>query len=419
MVESRGRAHRSLSAEAALLLACIDTSRTQEEKDALIANLLRRCMDWSRFSRMTMTHRLVSLVCRNLGSGPAPNGVPFEIFAGLRFCYLSNALKSDQSAVELVELMREFDAAGLPALVLKGPALSLMVYGDVSTRDYFDIDILVRRADAVAACELMISAGFRARTYNREAFESGFFRNTSDEFSSDRINRLIDLHWKTRAWYFPFGPDEDRLWSRTERVLLKGYRLRTLGAADHVLFLCAHASKHGWPDLASVADIAGLLRARPDLDLRTLIEEAARLRLRRIVLLGLSLAHRLAGAALPEDILGIIRGHRVVCALREQISAQLLSRLEPPTELRKWMVVLRTLELPRDRLRLLLSLGLTPTGGDHARLGLPRALYPLYYLMRPLRLTGTAIAMMARRVAGLDGRPADGSGETETARAAH
>jgi hypothetical protein len=293
--------------------------------------------------------------------------------------------------------MNQLDGAEVPALVLKGPALALIAYGGISARKYIDIDVLVRERDAAAAAETLIAAGYRGRTYDRQAFESGFFRNTSDEFASERGACLVDLHWKVSDWYFPFGPDEDAMWSRTERVNLKGHALLTLGAGDHLLFLCAHASKHGWPDLLSVADIAALLRSRPSLDLRALIEEAARLHFKRMVLLGLLLAHRLARAALPEDVLGVINKDSAVTALGEGISTRLLAQSGTPSELERWAVVLRTIERPRDRLQVLLSLVLLPTTSDHASLRLPRSLYPLYYLVRPLRLAGRGATMMARR----------------------
>lgn len=386
---------RAQTAEAELLLVSIDAASAPSEKSVRIGDLLRRGLDWTRLTRMTMTHRLVPMVCRNFNS--KPDSIPIEAFAGLRFSYWSNVNSADQCTANLIRLIGQLKAIRLTPLVLKGPALSLLAYGDISTRQYFDLDILVHPFDVVRAAEVLISAGYRGRTYERKAFESGFFRNTSDEFSSESGICLVDLRWKISDWYFPFGPDEHALWSRTETVNLKGHDVRTLGAADHLLFLCAHASKHGWPDLLSVADIAALLRARPALDLRAAIEEAERLHFERMVLVGLLLAHRLAHAALPEDVLALINKDSAVTALGERISARLLAQSEALSELERWSVMLRTIDRPRDRLRVLLSLGLIPTGGDHSRLPLPRSLYPLYYLVRPFRLIGTGAAMMARR----------------------
>jgi hypothetical protein len=62
-----------------------------------------------------------------------------------------------------------------------------------------------------------------------------------------------------------------------------------------------------------------------------------------------------------------------------------------------------------------LSLGLIPTGSDHARMRLPRTLYPLYYVARPLRLAMEAVAMMIRRAARVRAQPADATEDSPRA----
>ena len=382
-----------------------------EERIARLKGLLGQRLDWNRLSRMSLKHRVVPMVCHNLGS--KRGAMPFEAFAGLRFHYLSNADRANRCANDLITLVGLFEAAGVSVLVLKGLALSLVAYGDISTRQSLDIDILVRDRDLVRAAEVLGSAGYQGRTYDRIAFESGFFRNTSDEFGTERGACPIDLRWKISDWYFPFGPEENGLWSRSETVSLKGHELPTLDAADHLLFLCAHASKHGWPDLLSIADIGALLRARPLLDLSALIDEAARLHFKRMVLVGLLLAHRLTHAPLPEDVLGTIEADSAVTALGQRIERRLLAQEEAPSGLERWKVTLGTIERRRDRLGVLLKLGLAPTAADYASVHLPRVLYRLYYLVRPFRLAMTALVTAVHRASSLIIQSTDAIDDTE------
>jgi len=255
----------------------------------------------------------------------------------------------------------------------------------------------VRRSEVVAAADVLARAGFRARTYDRNAFAAGFFRNTSDAFCSADDACLIDLHWKIGDWYFPFGPDDNSLWTNLEKVHWQDYEFTTLGAADHLLLLCAHSAKHGWPNLASIADIATLLNAHPELDPIALMDEATRLGFRRVFLVGMLMASKLARAPLTESIMAAIRSERGVVQLAQLFSTSLIDRSEPPTASAKWIAMLRTIGRPRDRLCLLLKLCLTPTGGDRAWLSLPPALYPFYYLIRPLRLVSIGIGAAAMR----------------------
>jgi Uncharacterised nucleotidyltransferase len=386
----------NLRPEAALLLACIDMSSTPEEKSARINHVLQQPIDWDYFTCLVMTNGMASMTCAHLKSRVGPGRVPAEIYAGLRYWDASNAKSTDQITEELASIMSRFEAAQIPAIALKGPALSQLAYANIFMRNSSDLDILVRPVDVTVAAELLISAGFRSRTYNREAFTSGFFRNTSDDFTSESARAPIDLHWQLSERYFPFGPDEDGLWSRTETVLLNGREVRTLGAGDHLLFLCAHASKHGWRNLISVVDIAALLNARPALDLCALIEDAARLRFRRMLLLGLSLSHRLAGGQLNNHAITIIARDNTVRKLSDQFSARLVSQAHPQSVLNIWLAAAGTLDSRYGKFQMFAAHTLRPISDDYANLPLPRTLYHLYYVIRPLRLTAKAASTIAK-----------------------
>jgi hypothetical protein len=365
--------------EAALLLACINTTSSPQEKSARIDHLLQKPIEWDYFTRLVMTHGLASTVCAELKSKLGPSGVPLEIFAGLRFWAVSNVKTMDLVVTQLAAVMSRLGAAGICTVTLKGPPLSQLVYGDISVRTSSDLDVLVRPVDVPVAAELLISAGFSSRTYDRKAFTSGFFRNTSDDFTSATAPVAVDLHWRTQERYFPYGPDDDKIWSRSETVFVKGQEVRTLGAGDHLLYLCA-----------------ALLRARPELDLGALIAEAGRLRFKRMVVLALALAHNLVTAALPNEALRAIRSDPIVSRLTKRISSRLTTQLENPTVISSWVVMASTLELPLDKVRLFLRHVLIPIADDRAKVPLPTSLYPLYYVIRPMRLVGKASMMVAK-----------------------
>ena len=51
--------------------------------------------------------------------------------------------------------------AGVPFLVLKGAALAHLVYGDPRLRPMRDVDLLIRKADAGRALDVLTRCGFR------------------------------------------------------------------------------------------------------------------------------------------------------------------------------------------------------------------------------------------------------------------
>jgi hypothetical protein len=383
----------SANAEIELLLrACIANPVEAAGRDDLLLAGAWSDLDWNRLIRTAVAQGVMPLLYRYLNLRGCP--IPAQARVELHARFQANALRSAQIAHELARLMELFEANGIPALSFKGPLLSLMAYGDVSMRQFVDLDVLVPKSHVPHAASLLISSGYRARTYDREGFEADFFRNTSDEFVQLRGLSVVDLHWELLPWFFPFGPDNETLWSRSEQIELDGQQVKTLGSSDLLLFLCVHAAKHGWPDLASVADVAALLRAR-EIDLDAILAEASRLRSYRMLLVGLYLVHRLMRVKLPEAVLKRIFGDSKAIVLGGRIADRLMAGREPGP-LNSWQVALGAIERPRDRIRFVVNLGLLPTAGDRAAVVLPRALYPLYYLVRPLRLAVKGTALMRR-----------------------
>jgi hypothetical protein len=383
----------STTPEAALLLACINVSSSREDKSAAVDRLIRQPFDWNRFVQMVAAHGLASIVCPILKPKTGGNGVPSEAFAKLRYLDLAIAEKAARNARELVGLMTGFGAAGIPALVFKGPALSVVAYGNPLIRDYSDLDILVHRSDVQLAAEVLMSNGFAVTTYNRKVFESGFFHNKSENFYSNQAS--VDLHWTLQDRWLPFGPDERALWSRTENFVLNGREIQTLNAVDHLLFLCVHACKHGWPNLASVVDIARLVTTYPRQVLQTAIHAATHLRFRRSVLLSMALIHNLTGALTSEEVLTAVIEDASVARLEKQIASRLVRESPFLSTFSRWTSAIHTADHVRDKFAVITKQLFMPIVDDHTRLSLPRRFYLLYYVMRPLRLTGKVAVIMA------------------------
>lgn len=86
-----------------------------------------------------------------------------------------------------------FDRAGVPVVMLKGPAIGARLFGGVANRGFWDLDILVHEQHRRTAGELLEGLGFR-RTSAVVLSErlSALFTHGFDYESSDL---KIDLHW--------------------------------------------------------------------------------------------------------------------------------------------------------------------------------------------------------------------------------
>jgi hypothetical protein len=121
------------------------------------------------------------------------------------------------------------------------------------------------------------------------------------------------------------------------------------------------------------------------LDWDLAIREAKRLGLWRCVALGVLLAHRVIGAAVPGDVLKGFESDAVSRSLAQYFEKGVFDApgIPPQGRVPYYFKLLGF----RDRMRLLLSPDLfRPNERDFEALRLPKSLQPLHFLFRPLRL---------------------------------
>ncbi len=134
----------------------------------------------------------------------------------------------------------ELQAAGIRALLLKGPDLQQRLYATPSAYASADVDILVGRDRAKAACDHLERRGW---TF---APENGLLWRVSRAASFNRDGFTIDLHWGLHAAHLPawsLEPLARRLW--------QGAREGPSGMLEPdpeslLVFLAVHAVGHGF-----------------------------------------------------------------------------------------------------------------------------------------------------------------------------
>ena len=94
---------------------------------------------------------------------------------------------------------------------------------------------------------------------------------------------------------------------------------------DLLIVLCVHGSKHAWEQLKWVCDVAELLRAYDRLDWDQIFSSASMWRCRRLLIMGVSLAHRLFDVPLPSAVLAHISVDSDVQMLSHRMPVSLLA----------------------------------------------------------------------------------------------
>ena len=221
----------------------------------------------------------------------------------------------------------------------------------------------------------------------------------------DGSDAPVELHWRFAPDCFPSLDVDDAL-TRARRVTLAGHRVPSLGLEDLLLTLCVHGGKHVWASLEWVCGVAELLR-RGDVDLDVVVGAAERLRCRRLVRLGLRVAHELLDAPLPRAIATDGSGDETTTRLAAAVYARLwgagstrpvAGRSDPHLGYH-----VRAQDSVVGRLRFLYHVTMLPTPAEWAQLRLPDWLVPAYRVARPLRLAGKYVRRLTGTHAAVHG----------------
>jgi len=388
------------SPELRLLLACART-------DSHIAgqmNLLDG-VDWKQFQALTTSHHVMPLVSKSLGRLPA-GAVPANVRDELRDATANITRRNLFLLGELIRVINLLEGHAISLLPFKGPVLALQAYGDVSVRQCGDLDVLIRPSDVPQAKRILIDSGleqfFPTSTPRETEFlkrmnpkEEAYYIDAHSEYhlvrATDRLN--IDLHWRLNPPEMTVSFSEAELWKRLESFPLAGRQVLRLAPPDLLLLLCFNGTKDCWQRLDRICDIAELLRSHPKVDWREAIDRAHRIGVERMLLVGLALAKELLDAPLTPELSAALDRDSVARAMVAPLGRALAEPselLDQQGQLAPTLLHIRMRERWRDKLRYCRA-RLSPTVGDWVAMPLPRSLAFLYYILRPIRLTGRLI----------------------------
>ena len=380
--------------EAQLILHCAAALNREDSRRSAITATIQRGVDWEVVTRVAAFQGVLPSVYRALIPAFASE-LPVSVRERLRQDVHGNALRNRYLAAEMVRLSRLLEKHGVRMLALKGPALAAGVYGDVTLRQFSDLDLLVHERDLGAAFAVLAGDGFRTKA----PFKLSSNKPPSGwEMSFEREQGLfeVDLHWRLCPAYFPFTWEGDQLWTRAVEVDLGPGRVSALGPEDLMLFLCAHGAKHGWQALSGLCDVTQASRAY-QYDWEGLAARANSLGSLRIVSLGVLLAHDLLGAMIPSRFIDAARAEpsvehaaRSFCRYFYQLGTT------APGLLQRWAIPLAMIPNRSSQVRYTLARAFQPAVRDFDFVSLPLALSRLYYPLRPLRLALQKVSSFSR-----------------------
>ncbi|HZQ02107.1 MAG TPA: nucleotidyltransferase family protein [Reyranella sp.] len=351
--------------------------------------LLRGGLDFAEVMRLAEHHTVRPQLIDGLAR-LAWRGVPDELHEALddyRHAHVARALLFTE---EIRRLARLFEGEGIRYAVFKGVVLARQLYGDPAAREYSDIDVIVPAARMADAERALAALGYRA-VQGEPAFRH-MFLSSLRQYSLVRDDGLVavDLHWEFSGAHVPFPLSAAEIWPKVEALSIGGQAVRTLAGGDLALLLAGHGTKERWRCLEWINDFAHLIARHPELDWSCVHARARAAGCGGSVTLGAALAERVLDLELPGDLARLVQADRRAQTRAEALLAGLRAGPPPGDAALPNFSDIGLCDRPFDKAKAVLQLAFTPTVSDHGALPLPRPLWPLYYVTRPVRLAAKA-----------------------------
>jgi len=378
----------ALRPEVDLLLLCA-RAHLDEQQRQRIRDLVPQNLDWNYLLQLADRHGLQPLLHWHLTT-VCPNTVPQEPQQSLRVAFQRVSALNILLTHELQKLIALFAENNVTAVPYKGPALALQLFGNVALRQFSDLDLLVHPRDVLRARDLLLRDGYEPLPPLTEGQQALLLRTQCNlPFSREQKRMIVELHWKVSAPSFARPFETEDFWSRLVDGKLETTNIKLPAAEDLLLALCIHGSKHLWERVAWIADVAGLISSKEELNWEELISRARSTGSERMLLLGLQLAERLLEVSLPAEVKSALKADAKVGLLADDVVRDLFTPGLTPSGISGYFLFqIKARRRLRDKINYL-RFTFTPNEEDLVRFNLPSSLSFLYYLVRPVRLVVT------------------------------
>jgi hypothetical protein len=369
-----------LSPEWATILKSISVKKNREG-----SYLNFQKMNWTQIRMLTFFHGILPLVYGWLKDLP-PEQFPSEEKNHMRMIHLQNAGQNLILVQHLFQILDMLSNQGVQVITYKGPVLALRAYGDLSRRQFVDLDFLVRDKDFAGLYQGLVGAGFKAVLPLNSRMVNLWSRSGREYiFIKDKI--YVDVHFRISEGpaFFQAGQS---LWKDITTIKMNSHQVPVLSLEDSLLMLTIHGSKHSWQLLKWVVDIAYLVAVHPEINWNILISKARQIGCLTMLGIGLVLAQFFCELDLQTtEEIEFLQSPRIQ-RLAKYFSDQILSGYSI-TKFQKRFNPIKTLDSFSKKMRYIGYYAFTPKFKDLKTIPLPSRFYFLYYVLRPIRLVFT------------------------------
>ena len=280
--------------------------------------------------------------------------------------------------------------------------MAKFIYGDITLRQFSDLDILIHPNNALKARNLLMANGYHPEIKLDDKQFCIYLKTTAAfTFICDERKVLVDLHWglKVRNSFFSIQPN--LFDNHLKLVVIEGHKIHNLPSEELLLYLCIHGALHCWDSLGWICCVAELIRSNPNLNFERLTQMIRSKTYERIFFLGLFLAQDLLDAEPPEKINKYLSKDPKIESLAIEVYRNLfhkndkLTNIEISNKFSSFHIKVRGSH--SEKIRYIIQTAMCPTKEDWKRFPLPASISFLLYLLRPARLSAGLMKIFIRR----------------------
>lgn len=285
------------SREFRLLAACAVGLRGPE-RDAAVRAAAEPTPDWPAFLAMVRRHRMAPLAADALScAGIAPS-------VDLKALATRDVRQALSLCAEAARLQVRFASQGIAMAVVKGPALSQLLYGTPGLRQCKDLDLWIAPEDVARAIVVLQADGYQVvggpPTFASPWLDLWLATRKDSVVCHPKTGLILELHHRLIENPHIMGTlvAADAL----REVSVGRELLRTLTEGDLFSYLCTHGTVSRWFRLKWLADIQALLSGKSPEEVARLFDAARARGAERAAGLALRLCRRLWGLPLPAEV---------------------------------------------------------------------------------------------------------------------
>lgn len=379
--------------EIALLLLCCRVHFGTESRQSLQQFLDASTINWNNFLSLSDYHRVEPVVFKILSTIA---NIPSDIAASIKQKQHYLIHQSFQRAVETERLILLLNLNHIRCIPYKGAVFSKQFYGDLSSRESSDIDLVISPDDFKKVYDLMLEDGYSfGNQLEYEYYKEQIFRRKKDlnfaKYKNGARQSYVEFHWRLSDRELQIKEAANALlFQHTVQSKLIHNSIEIIKSDAHFLAVFIHHSNNdAFSTIRNVLDICQINFAQPDtVDFQFINEGIANLNLNPSAAICQYLSDELFGVSIPfslknkVNISQKIKEHFTDHLLRKELSVK---HFKVQLYSKSVLYLKQTFSEKIKYLGICLQLRFTPSIKDLRTFNFPKPLYFLYYIIKPFR----------------------------------